>query len=70
MLFTSYRWHLFILYDVIVLCFYFIFHIVYFLFYSYFIFCKPHEANIAVQRPISCKPSEAQMFLFRGLYCW
>ena len=64
MLLTSYRWHLFILYDVIVFSFYFIF---YFLFISYFIlilfYCKPHEAQMfQCSGPLFCKPPEAQMF--------
>ena len=41
MLFTSYRWHLFILYDVTVLCFYFIFYFIHILFCG-----KPHEAQM------------------------
>ena len=40
MLYTSYGWHLFILYDVIVI-FDFIFDFIYILFY-----CKPHEAQM------------------------
>ena len=54
MLFTSYRWHLFILYDVIVL-------------YFYFIYCEHHEAHVLVQRSVFVvKPPRVQMFLCRG----
>ena len=55
MLFTSYRWHLFILYDVIVFYFYFI------------LLWTQWGTDISMQRSIIViKPPKAQMFLCRG----
>ena len=63
MLFTLYRWQLFILYDIIV---FFVFILFYFI-YSYFILNLMRHRCYSAEVHYCCKPPKAQMFWCRGL---